>query len=91
MYDGHGLFLALFQDLSINVISSDSISYKADKKIKESTGVKANHLLEIIFQDDGSTVLFLISFEGEVIGRAKHNSAKMTLRMLFDFVRKSYG
>ena len=91
MYDRHGLFLALFQDLPIHVISSDSISYQADKKIKKSVGAKDYHFLEIIFQDDGYTVLWLTSFEGEVFGREEHKSTDMTLRMLFNFVRRSYG
>jgi len=91
MYDGHGLFLALLQKMFISFIDPDYISYEADENIKENLGVKTHHQLEIRCQEDGSTVLFLTSFEGEVIGRTKIKTSTMTLKVLFDFVKKSYS
>ena len=88
MYDGHGLFLALLQRLPLTCIGVDYIEYTVDAdKIR----VKKDHQLDIRCQDDGSTILWLISFEGEVIGKERHKSTKMTLGMLFDFVKRSYG
>ena len=88
MYDGHGLFLALLQRLPLTCIGVDYIEYTVDAdKIR----VKKDHQLDIRCQDDGSTVLFLTSFEGEAIGMAKYSSTKMTLSDLFHFVKKSYG
>jgi len=91
MYDGHGLFLALLQKTLICYITPDYICYEVDEKIKASLGVKKYHRLDIRCQEDGSTVLFLTSFEGEAIGMAKYSSTKMTLSDLFHFVKKSYG